>query len=577
MTQETGIRRELEAGHKPAGASLRPAVDWRSINWKRVHRHVRRLQRRIVQAQQQGKKRKVRALQFILTRSYSGRCLAVRRVTENTGKRTPGVDGQLLDTPDKKARAVENLSTEDYRPQPLRRILIPKGHDPKQMKMRPLGIPTMADRARQALHLLALDPVAETTSDPHSYGFRKGRSVADAIGQCFNLLARRNSPQYVLEGDIKSCFDEISHPWLLSHIPMDRTILRKWLTAGFIDQQIHYPTTTGTPQGGIISPALMNLTLDGLQALLAKQFPKASGKLVHLTRLADDFIITGRTKEILENEVKPLIQTFLKERGLTLSESKTRITHIDEGFDFLGSHLRKYDGKLIIKPSKQNVRTFLAEIEATIRKNLHTAVGELIAILNPKIRGWALFHRSAVSKKIFNYVDSRIFWKLEAWMRRRHPGKSLAWRRQKYYTRVGNRSYVLQGAYLDRRGEQQTIRLIRAADTPIKRHVKIKAAANPYDSAWESYFEERLAHQMKDSLYGYKRLVKLWFDQDGRCPQCSEKITRETGWHLHHRVRLVDGGDNTLANLTLMHPTCHRQLHAQTDGQTVNDAVPCPP
>jgi RNA-directed DNA polymerase len=174
-------------------------------------------------------------------------------------------------------------------------------------------------------------------------------------------------------------------------------------------------------------------------------------------------------------------------------------------------------------------------------------------------------------------VDSRIFWKLEAWMQRRHPGKSLAWRRQKYYTRDGNRSYVLQGAYLDRRGKQQIIRLIRAADTPIKRHVKIKAAANPYDSAWESYFEERLAHQMKDSLYGYKRLVKLWFDQDGRCPQCSEKITRDTGWHLHHRVRLVDGGDNTLANLILMHPTCHRQLHAQTDRQTANDVELCPP
>jgi RNA-directed DNA polymerase len=207
MTQETGIRRELEAGQKPAGASLRPAVDWRSIDWKQVHQNVRRLQRRIVQAQQQGKKRRVRALQFILTRSYSGRCLAVRRVTENAGKRTPGVDGQLLDTPDKKARAVENLSIEDYKAQPLRRIFIPKGHDPKQMKMRPLGIPTMVDRARQALHLLALDPIAETTADPHSYGFRKGRSVADAIGQCFILLARSNSPQYVLEGDIKSCFD----------------------------------------------------------------------------------------------------------------------------------------------------------------------------------------------------------------------------------------------------------------------------------------------------------------------------------------------------------------------------------
>jgi RNA-directed DNA polymerase len=578
MTQKTGIRRKLEAGHKPAGASLRPAVDWHSIIWKPVNRNVRRMQRRIVQAQQQGKKRKVRALQFILTRSYSGRCLAVRRVTENTGKRTPGVDGQLLDTPVKKAQAVDRLSTEGYRPQPLRRIFIPKGSDPKRMKMRPLGIPTMDDRARQALHLLALDPIAETTADPHSYGFRKARSVADAIEQCFILLARSNSPQYILEGDIRSCFDEISHQWLLSHVPMDRSILRKWLEAGFIEQQIHYPTTTGTPQGGIISPALMNLTLDGLQALLAKQFPATSGKLVNLTRFADDFIVTGKSREILEDEVKPLIQAFLKERGLTLSESKTRITHINEGFDFLGSHIRKYDGKLLIQPSLQNVRTFLAEIKITIRENLHTPVEKLIKILNPMIGGWASFHSSTCSKRTFNYVDNRIFCELEHWMQRRHPGKSLFWCYQEYYTRIGSRSYVLQGVYLDRRGKPQTVRLIKATDTPIKRHVKIKAAANPYDSVWEPYFEERIARQMKDSLHGYKRLVKMWFDQDGQCPQCGEKITRDTGWHLHHRVRLVDGGDDSLANLILMHPTCHQQWHAQNDGQITDDTVvPRPP
>jgi RNA-directed DNA polymerase len=260
MMQETGIRREHEAAHKATSASLRPLIDWHLINWKQVNRNVRHLQRRIVQAQQQGQKRKVRALQFILTRSCSGRCLAVRRVTENAGKRTPGVDGQLLDTPVKKARAVVQLSTEDYRPQPLRRIYIPKGNDPKGTKMRPLGIPTMEDRTRQALHLLALDPIAETTADPHSYGFRKARSVADAIEQCCILLSRSASAQYILEGDIKSCFDEISHEWMLSHIPMDRSILRQWLKAGFIERQIHYPTISGTPQGGIISPALMNMT-----------------------------------------------------------------------------------------------------------------------------------------------------------------------------------------------------------------------------------------------------------------------------------------------------------------------------
>jgi RNA-directed DNA polymerase len=208
MTQSTGIRRELEAAPQgAAGASLRPAIDWQSINWKRANRNVRRLQSRIVQAQQQGKKRKVRALQFILTRSFSGRCLAVRRVTENSGRRTPGVDGQLLKTPQQKAQAIENLGREDYRPQPLKPILIPKSNCSTGNQLRPLGIPTMQDRAEQALHLLALDPVAETIADPNSYGFRKARSVADAIEQCVNVLCHSTSSQWILEGDLQSCFD----------------------------------------------------------------------------------------------------------------------------------------------------------------------------------------------------------------------------------------------------------------------------------------------------------------------------------------------------------------------------------
>jgi RNA-directed DNA polymerase len=246
--QQTGIRRELEAAPRAAGASLRPAIDWHSINWRKANRNVRRLQSRIAQAEQQGKKRKVRALQFILTRSNSGRCLAVRRITENPGKHTPGVDGQLFDTPAKKARAVEKLAVEDYKAQPLRRIYIPKNTG---KKLRPLSIPTMQDRAQQALHLLALDPVAETTADPNSYGFRRERSVADAIDQSFKMLCRTTSSQWILEGDIKSCFDEISQEWLLSHIPMNRKILRKWLEAGYMEQQVHYPTVVGTPQGGI--------------------------------------------------------------------------------------------------------------------------------------------------------------------------------------------------------------------------------------------------------------------------------------------------------------------------------------
>ncbi len=472
------------------------------------------------------------------------------------------MDGEILDTPEKKAQAVEKLGTEDYQPQPLKRIHIPKNNG---RGLRPLGIPTMQDRAEQALHLFALDPLAETTADPNSYGFRKERSVADAIEQCFNLLSRSNSPQWVLEGDIQSCFDEISHEWLLSHIPMDRAILKKWLEAGFIERESFYLTTTGTPQGGIISPALMNLTLDGLESWLAKHFPPRRGHQVRLVRFADDFITTGKTKELLAEEVRPSIAEFLKPRGLKLSESKTRVTHIAAGFDFLGKHFQKHDGKLLIKPSRQNVQTFLAEIKATFRENLHTPVNRLLMELNPQIRGWAMFHRTTTSKQVFSYVDYRIFCELERWMQRRHPDKDLPWCYEKYLTQVGDRQYVLEGTTLDRRGQPRTIRLIKAKDVPIKRHVKIKAAANPYDPDWEPYFEERLGLQMKENLRGYDKLLKLWFDQDGLCPQCGQKITPETGWHLHHRVWVVNGGDDSMANLVVMHPICHTQLHGQTD------------
>jgi RNA-directed DNA polymerase len=315
----------------------------------------------------------------------------------------------------------------------------------------------------------------------------------------------------------------------------------------------------------------MNLTLDGLEPLLARHFPPRRGQLVNLVRYADDFIITGRSKELLENEVQPLVAQFLKERGLQLSESKTRITHVSAGFNFLGKHIRKYpNGKLLTKPSRPNAQAFLAEIKTCLQGNLNTPVDKLLILLNPKIRGWALFHRSSASKEIFNYVDSRIFHYLEHWMHRRHPRKTKLWCYRKYFTKTGHRSYVLQATFPDRRGQPRMIRLFKAADVPIKRHVKIKAAANPFLPAWEAYFEERLALQMKDSFYGYNKLLQLWFKQDGLCPQCGQKITRDTGWNLHHRVRLVDGGNDSMTNLILLHPTCHHQLHAQTDQQSAS-------
>ena len=241
------------------GAVSSEAGEWYAIDWQAIHRNVRRLQVRIVQAVREGRWGKVRALQRLLTHSYSGKVLAVRRVTENQGKKTPGVDRVIWDTPEKKMQAVHELKRWGYQPQPLRRVYILKS-DGKTM--RPLGIPTMKDRAQQALYLLALDPAVETTADHNSYGFRQQRSCADAIGQCFNTLSKDN-PQWILEGDIKSCFDRISHDWLLAHVPMDRAIVRKWLKAGYLDKHVLHETSEGTPQGGIISPALANCALDG--------------------------------------------------------------------------------------------------------------------------------------------------------------------------------------------------------------------------------------------------------------------------------------------------------------------------
>jgi RNA-directed DNA polymerase len=352
---------------------------------------VRRLQKRIVKAVQQRKWGRVQALQHLLTRSRSAKLLAVQRVTENSGTNTPGVDGVTWTTPEQKRNAVDTLRQRGYRPLPLRRVHIPK----KNGKLRPLGIPTMRDRAMQALYLLALDPVAETGADPHSYGFRPARSCADALEQLHKALSCRGGAEWVLEGDIQACFDRINHDWLLAHIPMERAVLRKWLKAGYLEQADWYPTEAGTPQGGVISPVLANLALDGLQERLKQAFPRlppSQGRAhakVHLVRYADDFVITGRSREQLEQQVRPLVEQFLAERGLVLSPEKTVVTHVMQGFDFLGQNVRRYGHKVLLKPSAPAVKTFYAGLRQVVWKSLHLDPGTLTQILNPKIRGWA--------------------------------------------------------------------------------------------------------------------------------------------------------------------------------------------
>ena len=541
-------------------ASHRP-IDWRTIDWYRVNKKAKQLQVRIVKATQEGKWGKVKALQHLLTHSFSGKALAVRRVTENQGKNTPGVDKEIWDTPEKKATAILSLRQRGYKPQPLLRNYIPKANG----KKRPLGIPTMKDRAMQAVYLLALEPVAETTGDPDSYGFRSQRSTADAIEACFVDLAKKNQAQWILEGDIKSCFDRISHDWLMENIPIDKTMLRKWLKAGFMEEGVLYPTEEGTPQGGIISPVLANMALDGLERELRTRFPsQKTGKSpkVNLVRYADDFVITGTSRELLEKEAQPLVMNFLSKRGLELSPNKTRITHIEEGFDFLGQNVRKYKVKMIIKPSKKNLKTVLDKIREEVKVNRTSTAGHLIIQLNPIIRGWANYHQHICSKDTYHYMDAAIFKVLWQWAKRRHPQKGARWIKKKYFASIGNRNWVFTGEIEEAGGQSRKVHLRAASDTQIIRHIKIKGEANPYDPEWESYFERRIGLKVANDLRGKNRLLNLWRAQNGICPVCKTKITEITGWHSHHIVWKSKGGNDTMANQVLLHPNCHSQVHS---------------
>jgi RNA-directed DNA polymerase len=436
-----------------------------------------------------------------------------------------------------------------------------------------VGIPTMADRAMQALYLLGLDPIAESQADGHSYGFRLERRCADALEQTHTLLGNRHGPEWILEGDIKACFDRISHEWLLTHVPMDRQLLRRWLEAGFLEEHAWFATTDGTPQGGTISPALANWTLDGLQRLLAERFaetPTGQRKFkVHLVRYADDFLITGTSKELLRDQVQPLVAHFLKERGLELSREKTRITHIEAGFDFLGQNVRRYRcGKVLTKPSSSNVKTFLSKIQGTIDDSGSLTAGEMIRRLNQQIKGWTMYHRYAASKRTFTYVDHRIFQMVWRWCRRRHTNKSRKWIKEKYFRRDEQRHWVFTGMLLNQNGQSWPIQLMEAAQVRIIRYVKIRSAVNPYDPTWELYLEARWGWQLTQTLTGRSRFESLWKGQEGRCVVCGQPLRiAEDDCQIHHRIWRSRGGADTADNLELLHANCHRQIHVQ-EGRT---------
>lgn len=484
------------------------------LDWKTVEQKVKRLQMRIAKAAREKQYRTLRSLQWLLAHSRLAKLLAIRRVTSNKGKNTPGIDGVIWRTPRRKMQAVKQLGRHGYKAQPLRRVYIPK----KSGKLRPLGIPTMRDRAMQALHALALEPIAETTADPNSYGFRPGRGCADAIAQCFVSLSRNNCAPWILEADISSCFDEISHHWLMENIPIDRKILIQWLKSGFIDKGTLYPTLKGTPQGGVISPLLMNMTLDGLERTAKRSVPwyiPGTGHRtgVNVIRYADDFVITGKTKELLENNVIPAIRKFLVERGLRLSEEKTRIVRIEQGFDFLGQQIRKVpNGKLLIRPAHKALQGLQAATKQIIEAHRGEDAWSMIRRLNQIIRGWCNYHRHACASRTFQVFDHWLFWTIKNWLHRRHPNKGRHWLRRKYYRYHHGNQWSFYATKKQSDGTTLYMDLLKAGWTRIVRHVKIRAEANPYNPAWNGYFTNR---QAPNNRFGRAKGSRSLFEEYG--------------------------------------------------------------
>jgi RNA-directed DNA polymerase len=472
-----------------AGATPCRSVHWDNIDWPTAHAEVYRLQMRIAKAAACKDWGKVKSLQWIVTHSFFARVLAVKRVCSNKGARTPGVDGVVWKTPAQKMRGAMQLKRKGYRAMPLRRKMIKK----KNGKHRALGIPTIRDRAMQMLYLLALEPVAEVLADPNSYGFRPYRSCRDAISQCFVTLGKSASPKWILEADIKSCFDQIDHQWLLTHIPTDRKVLSQWLKCGFVHNRKMYPTEAGSPQGGIISPTLANMTLNGLEQVVKLSHPKRLPGLrfkrsgINCIRYADDFIVTAARREILEDNVLPALNAFLESRGLVLSPEKTRIVHIDEGFDFLGQNVRKYKGKLLIRPSKDSVKSFKDKIRQAFKAARGQAANVLIQLLNPKISGWTHYHRCIPSAKTFSILDSFLWIASWKWARKRHDNKSRFWVAKRYF-QFPKAKWRLSCYSESAKGTTKVLSLRRIWDTALVKYTKIKADANPFDPRYKKYF-----------------------------------------------------------------------------------------
>ncbi len=535
-------------------------TDWSQINWRQVNQLLRNLQRRIFRARKLGQFKQLRRLQKLLLKSYANLLSSVRQITQiNQGKNTPGVDKEVIKTPEGRVKLVNNWVMPKAKP--TRRVFIPKSNG----KKRPLGIPTMRDRVAQNIVKNYLEPEWEAVFEANSYGFRNGRSCHDAIGQVFNRF-RDNSAgrnKWILDADLKGCFDNLAHKPILNSIKSTpgEGLIKEWMKAGYVYEGINHPTNTGTPQGGICSPLLSNIGLHGLETMV-----KSCHKKLGIVRYADDFILTCKTKEEL-NEVIPRVKQWLAERGLELSTEKTKIVHIDEGFNFLGFKAKCYKGKLLIKPQKEKVLAFCKKVGKII-KSMGTAKQEtLIRKLNPILRGFANYYQRVVSKETFQYISHRVWQYLWNWCKRRHLKRRLKWVKKKYFHVVNGVDWTFCCMTEGRKGKQIPNYLYNIAKTPIVRHIKIAGTNSPFDADLDDYWKKRNTKLGKIQWAKGSKYEQVAKNQNYKCPNCGQFLINGEDVETHHIIPVKDGGSEDTENLIHLHTACHKQEHSKTKSE----------
>lgn len=553
---------------KPSVSLERTPTDWNQIDWSHVIDYVRRLRQEIFRASREGNLKRVRSLQNVMLRSHECRCLAVRRVTQiNKGRQTPGVDKLLVKTPEARGALVDQLAQYQLTKQcPTKRVYIPKANG----KQRPLGIPDITNRAVQAMVREALEPFWEAKFEDSSFGFRPKRSCHDAITRIFKIVSQKGARSWVLDADIKGAFDNIDHDKLMEIIGNfpARGLIRQWLKSGYMDDGVFYDTETGTPQGGVISPLLANIALHGMEEVLGIKYRRVrrGEKMTYelhpncpaLVRYADDFVVFCETREEAE-EARAKLIVWLKERGLELSEEKTRITNIDEGFDFLGFNVRRYQTttsrkgtKVYIKPSRKSVQAIKTKLKTIFREGVGYTMENLISKVNPVIKGWANYFKIGVSSRTFDSLDNYLMVLQHSWTRRKHTRKSWKWRKRYW----GN--YRKGAMWCFGKAE---LYMMKFSWVPIERHNAVLRFACWDDPDLEDYWKDRDIQQCLSKLSAAKRALAK--KQSFVCPHCGDSLNNGEELHEHHVQPRSKGGGDHAGNLKVLHLYCHQAQHGR--------------